>query len=247
LAEFWEKLRERYQSARVAAFRKKAERDNMAQNAAMAMEHSLWLIAGLGNFGPEYAETRHNCGFRALDRLAEILSKETEVSAPKHKFKGIVREARYGDSKLLLLWPMTYMNNSGQSIDEAMQWYGLDEDRLIVLYDDSDIDPGMIRLRAKGSAGSHNGMKSVIREIETDEFARIRIGIGKKPENYDMVDFVLGKVPESDKEAISDAEKRAAEAALSVVLNGCERTMSAYNSARKKEKQEPEGGEETET
>lgn len=247
MAEFWEKLRERYQSARVAAFKKKAERDNMAQNMAMASENSLWLIVGLGNFGPEYAETRHNCGYRALDRLAEILSGETEVSAPKHRFKGIVREARYGDNKLLLLWPLTYMNNSGESIYEAMSWYGLGDDRLIVLYDDSDIDPGMIRLRAKGSAGSHNGMKSVVREIETDEFARIRIGIGRKPENYDMIDFVLGKVPESEKALISDAEKRAAQAALSVVQIGCERTMSSFNSSRKKEKQEPEGGEKTET
>ncbi len=243
MAEFWEKLRERYQSARVAALKKKEERDNMAQNMTMAAENTLWLIVGLGNFGPEYAETRHNCGFRALDRLTELLSKETEVLPPKHRFKGIVREAKYQGNKLILLWPQTYMNNSGESIEEAMHWYGIGEDRLIVLYDDSDIDPGMIRIRPKGSAGSHNGMKSVILHTETDEFARIRIGIGRKPEHFNMIDFVLGNIPDDEKQTVSDAEKKAAEAALSIVSEGCERTMSLYNSSRKREKPEDEGGE----
>ena len=125
------------------------------------------------------------------------------------------------------------MNASGESIAEAMHWYGIDESRLIVIYDDSDLDLGMIRIRAKGSAGSHNGMKSVLLNTETDEFPRVRVGIGRKPEHYDMIDFVLGKFSPEEKEIVSAAEQRGAEAVLSIVKNGCERTMSEFNSSRK--------------
>ncbi len=241
MPRFWEVLKAKYQKERALALQKAADdacdKDLMDMNASSR----LWLIAGLGNFGPEYAETRHNCGFRALDRVAELLN--DNIGAPRHRFKGVVREAEYDGNKLLLLWPYTYMNSSGESIGEAMRWYGIDESHLIVIYDDSDLAAGMIRIRAKGSAGTHNGMKSVLINTETDVFPRVRIGIGRKPEFYDMIDFVLGKFSPEEKELVSDAEKRAAEAVLSIVSKGCERTMSVFNSARKEKqnREEPEG------
>lgn len=219
MAKFWEVLREKYKERRLAAAEEKS-----------SGEEKPWLIAGLGNFGPEYAESRHNCGFRALDRCADKLSGNIEEG--KHRFKGIVRKADYEGHKLLLLWPQTYMNSSGESIGEAMRWYGIDEKRLIVIYDDSDIEPGKLRIRAKGSAGSHNGMKSVLQHTESDEFARIRIGIGKKPERFDMIDFVLGKFTPEERPIVEAAEEKAAEAALSIVKNGCEKTMSLFNSTK---------------
>ena len=219
---FWEKCKQKHVERLAAARAARAE----AKKAAAAPEKTLWLAVGLGNFGPEYADTRHNCGFRALDRLADKLN----AGAPKHRFKGVVREAEHGAAKLILLWPYTYMNASGESIAEALNWYKLPEERMIVIYDDSDLEVGAIRVRAKGSAGTHNGMKSVLSYTNTDSFPRIRVGIGKKPVLMDMKDFVLGRFREEERGTVAAAEEKAAEAVLSVVDNGCEKTMSAFNS-----------------
>ena len=231
MPRFWDLLKAKYQAERLRRVQLSVEHseDKLSSDANAAGK--LWLIAGLGNFRPEYEQSRHNCGFRALDALSGLLL--DTIGSPRHRFKGIVREAEYEGKRLLLLWPQTYMNASGESIGEAMRWYGIDESRLIVLYDDTDIDLGMIRIRSRGSAGTHNGMKSVLLNTETDEFPRIRIGIGKKPEHYDMVDFVLGKFSPEEKEIVRDAEQRAAKAALAIVSNGCERAMSEFNSSRK--------------
>lgn len=231
MPRIWEVLKAKYQKERAIAAQKALENAEDRKSFSMNASNKLWLIVGLGNFGPEYEETRHNCGFRTLDNVAKLLF-ET-IGSPRHRFKGVVREAEYEGNKLLLLWPYTYMNASGESISEAMHWYGIDESRLIVIYDDSDLDVGMIRIRTKGSAGSHNGMKSVLLNTETDEFPRVRIGIGKKPEYFDMINFVLGKFSPEEKEIISAAEQRGAEAVLSIVKNGGERTMSEFNSSRK--------------
>lgn len=185
----------------------------------------LWIIAGLGNFGPEYEGTRHNCGFSALESLCRKLNAGPE----KHKFKGVYREASVDGSKIILLKPYTYMNNSGESISEAMNWYKIKENRLIVIYDDTDIGLGEIRVRPKGSAGSHNGMKSVLQYTDSDEFVRIRVGIGKRPEKFDMVDFVLGHFTDEEKPLMNDAFDRAGEAALFVIKEGCEKAMGRYN------------------
>lgn len=231
MPRFWELLKAKYQAERLRKVQLSVEHseDKLSSDANAAGK--LWLIAGLGNFGPEYEQSRHNCGFRALDALSELL--HDTIGSPRHRFKGVVREAEYEGQRLLLLWPQTYMNASGDSIGEAMRWYGIDDSRLIVLYDDTDIDLGMIRIRSRGSAGTHNGMKSVLLNTETDAFPRIRIGIGKKPEYFDMVDFVLGKFTPEEKTIVSEAEQRAAKAALAIVSNGCERAMSEFNSSRK--------------
>ena len=134
----------------------------------------------------------------------------------------------------MLLKPYTYMNNSGESISEAMHWYGIGENRLIVLYDDCDLALGAIRVRPKGSAGTHTGMKSVLQYTKSDEFARIRIGIGAKPPQYDMIKFVLGHFTPEERNTMEGAFDRAAEAVLSVIENGTEKTMNLYNGAPKK-------------
>ena len=247
MPKIWEILKAKYREERARVAQKVADRADDKDSINANSSKKLWLIVGLGNFGPEYAESRHNCGFRALEEVAKLLYQT--IGSPRHRFKGVVREAEYEGNKLLLLWPYTYMNSSGESVSEAMHWYGIDESRLIVIYDDADLDAGMIRIRAKGSAGSHNGMKSVLINTETDEFPRVRIGIGKKPEHYDMVDFVLGRFSDEEKPVMNEAEKRAAEAALSIIEKGCERTMSEFNSSRKDKDsgretgQEPKGAE----
>ena len=217
----WEKLK--------AAHRKRigesAKTVKTGKNGVIP-EKTVWIIAGLGNFGPEYAETRHNCGFRALDRLAEKLAADNR----KHRFKGVTAEAEYENNKLILLWPYTYMNASGESISEALKWYKVPPERLIVIYDDSDLDAGALRIRGRGSAGTHNGMKSVLSYTETEFFPRVRIGIGRKPVLFDMKDFVLGKLSDEEKPLIDGAERSAADAVLSIVSKGCEKTMSAFNS-----------------
>lgn len=194
----------------------------------------IWLVAGLGNFGPEYENTRHNCGFSAVDALDKCL----EPGSWRHKFKGVYREVSYKGRKLVLLKPYTYMNNSGESISEAMHWYGIQENRLIVLYDDCDLDLGAIRVRPKGSAGTHNGMKSVLQYTKSDEFNRIRIGIGAKPAHFDMIKFVLGHFTPEEQNIMKETFETAGKAALDVIEVGCERAMSLYNGAKKGPKTE---------
>lgn len=190
-------------------------------------DNETWLIAGLGNFGPEYERTRHNCGFCALERLIGKLNAASE----KHKFKGVYRDAVYNGKKLVLLKPYTYMNNSGESISEAMHWYGIPESRLIVLYDDCDLALGSIRVRPKGSAGTHNGMKSVLQYTDTDAFSRVRIGIGAKPPKFDMVGFVLGRFTPEEQPEMDAAFERAADAVLCILDQGCEKAMNLFNRA----------------
>ena len=184
-----------------------------------------WLIAGLGNPGKEYAGTRHNCGYRALDLIAEKYG----VTVNKKRFQGLTGSVKEGGRELILLKPLTFMNLSGASIERAASWHKIPADRIIVIYDDIDLNPGAIRVREKGSAGSHNGMKSVINMLRTNEFPRVRIGIGKQPPEMDLKDFVLSNFSKEENEQMTDAFKKAAEAAVSIVQQGCEKTMSIFN------------------
>lgn len=187
-----------------------------------------WIIAGLGNPGPEYSDSRHNCGFRAIDKLKEkIAPNEKELQ----KFKGKYLSCLYNDTKIILLKPETYMNNSGESINAAMHWFKTDESRLIVIYDDFDLPAGQIRIRSKGSAGTHNGMKSVLQYTDTDEFIRIRIGIGPKEKETDIIKFVLGNFPRDQKEQMDNAFDRAADAALVIIKSGVNVAMNQFNQA----------------
>ena len=185
-----------------------------------------WLIVGLGNPGKEYERSRHNMGFRALDLLAETLG----VSVKKAKFRALTAQATYRGQKLLLMKPETYMNASGMAVEQAAQYYKLPPERVLVLFDDISLAPGRIRVRPSGSAGGHNGIKSIISVLHSDEFPRVKIGVGEKPSpEYDLADWVLGQIPKAQQALIDTALQHAAEAALCIVESGCQRAAAEFN------------------
>lgn len=183
-----------------------------------------FLIAGLGNPDKKYEETRHNAGFRAIDALARKLG----VSIKEKKFKGLIASANYGGRKYLLLKPQTYMNLSGESVAAAAGFYRIEPDHIIVLFDDVNFECGRMRVRAGGSAGGHNGMKSIIAQLGSDAFPRVRIGIGDKAEK-DMVAHVLGKFNTDDREIMEKIFEEAADAALCIAEHGAAEAMNRYN------------------
>ena len=186
----------------------------------------MYIIAGLGNPGREYAGTRHNCGFMAADRLAALL--RTDISEKKHK--GLEGKGTLEGNRVILLKPQTYMNLSGESIREAVEYYKVDpETELIVIYDDISLDPGSIRVRKNGSAGGHNGMKSIIAGLQTDNFIRVRIGIGAKPPRMDLADYVLGHFSSDDKKIIEESADRVSEAIPLLVHDMCDEAMNTIN------------------
>ena len=157
------------------------------------------IIAGLGNPGTQYEKTRHNVGFIAIDYIAEKLG----VRIDRAKFHALVAEAKLGNVRVLLMKPQTYMNNSGVAIQEAAAFYKIPAERVIVLHDEISFEPGIIRIRRKGSAGGHNGLKSIIAHLASEDFPRVKIGVGKKPTpEYDLADWVLGKMPKDASDAV---------------------------------------------
>lgn len=185
-----------------------------------------FLIVGLGNPGKQYEGTRHNAGFIAIDYLAEQCG--TQIN--RIRFKGTTGECSIGDKKVLLLKPSTYMNLSGQSVQEAMAFYKLKPEQVLVLYDDINLEPGKLRIRRKGSDGGHNGMKNIIYLSGSDLFPRIRIGVGKKPHpDYDLADWVLSRFTKDEMTALEEASKNAFEAAKLITAGEIDRAMSKYN------------------
>lgn len=186
----------------------------------------MFVIAGLGNPGSKYENTRHNVGFRVIDRLAAKYG--IEMSQKKHKAlcgSGIVE-----GHKVLLMKPQTYMNLSGESVREAVDFYKADpETEFLVIYDDVSLEPGQLRIRKKGSAGGHNGIKNIIQHLGTQVFLRIKVGVGGKPEGYDLVDYVLGHFEKEDKEQMQKAYDRAAQAAAAILTEGPDRAMNEFN------------------
>ena len=159
-----------------------------------------FIICGLGNIGKQYENTRHNAGFMAIDYIAESLGTKID----KAKFHSAVGECELGGARVLLMKPTTFMNSSGVAVGEAASFYKIPPERVLILHDEISFDPGVIRIRRKGSAGGHNGLKSIIAHLGSEEFPRVKIGVGKKPSpEYDLVDFVLGKFPEADVKAIA--------------------------------------------
>ncbi len=200
----------------------------------------MHLIVGLGNPGKQYEQTHHNMGFIAIDYLAEKLG----VSVNKIKFKGLLGETVYNGEKVILLKPQTYMNLSGESIREIVQFYKLEPENIIVIYDDIDLDTGKIRIRAKGSAGTHNGMRNIVFQLQTDEFPRIRIGIrGGMAGKMQLRDFVTGGFTKEEVPLLEDAVSRACDAALCYVSEGINTCMNKYN-VRDKKAKEPKEAEE---
>lgn len=188
-----------------------------------------WLIVGLGNPGPEYANTRHNCGFRALDILALKLGCRVD----KGKFLGLYNQVSYGDKKLFLLKPQTFMNQSGQSVKQLVAYYHIPPQQIIVMYDDISLEPGRLRVRADGSAGGHNGIKSIITCLGGQDFPRVKIGVGAKPHpDYDLAKWVLSTFSISEEKDLLSALDRAADAALSIIDHGVPKTANRYNGSK---------------
>lgn len=196
-------------------------------------EHTMKVIVGLGNPTDQYKGTRHNVGFMAIDRIAEA----NHININQHKFKAMVGSGFIGGSKVLLVKPLTYMNLSGESLRPIMDFYKVDLSDILVIYDDISLEPGMLRLRIKGSAGGHNGMKSIIKHLGGDTFPRIRVGIGgEKHPGQDLADYVLGHFKDDEKELLSDALDKAEKAAELFVQDEFAEAMNKYSVGKKKRK-----------
>ena len=182
------------------------------------------LVAGLGNPGSDYADTRHNIGFRVMDLLAETL----DIEVRKRKFGARFGTGEFAYKKLIVLKPWQFMNRSGQAVATAMGFYKLKAADMFVITDDMDLEPGRIRIRAKGSSGGHNGLADIIEKLGTNEFARCRIGIGRNDEQ-DAVDFVLDKPAEAERPLLNAAIERARDAVLCWIEYGIEKAMNRYN------------------
>ena len=196
------------------------------------------IIAGLGNPGTEYENTKHNVGFLTIDILAE----KYDIKVNKIKFKGLIGEGMIGTEKVILVKPQTYMNLSGQCIREIVAFYKLDMEDLVVIYDDIDLPMGNLRIRKKGSAGTHNGMRSIIYDLQDDGFPRVRVGIGGERKG-DLANYVISGFSGDDRKLIEEAIVKAADAVTCLVEDGIDRAMVDYNTKKpkvKKQKQEPD-------
>ena len=186
----------------------------------------MWLIAGLGNPGLQYEKTRHNAGFMVADRLAE----KHGAQFNKHKSEAVYADFKIGDNRILLVKPQTYMNNSGSAVTALLNFYKIPTDRLIVIFDDITLDVGKLRLRRKGSYGGHNGIKDIIELTGTDDIMRIKIGVGERENrDYDLKDWVLGKIPTEQMTDFNKALDRAALAAEEIIIRGIDSAMNKYN------------------
>ena len=190
-----------------------------------------WLIVGLGNPGSQYTRTRHNCGFRAIDILAEDLGCKVD----RLKFQGLYGQTNYNGIKLFLLKPQTYMNLSGRSVLQLSAYFNIPPQRIIVMFDDISLAPGVLRVRPDGSAGGHNGIKSIIQELGTQAFPRVKIGVGAKPHaEQDLADWVLSPFSSAEEKDLEFALKDAGKAALCIIDKGIPQTANLYNGNRVK-------------
>ncbi|MBE6976666.1 MAG: aminoacyl-tRNA hydrolase [Ruminococcaceae bacterium] len=194
-----------------------------------AKNQGAWLIVGLGNPGREYEKTRHNCGFRAID----LLSQKLGCKVDRLKFQGLYGQFNYGGSKLFLLKPQTYMNLSGKSVLQLSAYFNIPPQRIIVIFDDISLEPGRLRIRGDGSAGGHNGIKSLISELGSQAFPRVKVGVGAKahPEQ-DLADWVLSTFSASEEKALQSALERAADAALCIIDRGVAEAANRYNGSQ---------------
>ncbi len=186
----------------------------------------MYVIAGLGNPGAKYENTRHNIGFMAVDAIAA----KNHISVQEKKHKALLGKGILGSEKVLLVKPQTFMNLSGESIREIIDYYKIEEKtELIVISDDISLAPGALRIRKKGSAGGHNGLKNIILHLGHDEFQRIRLGVGEKPAGYDLADYVLGHFNEDDRALIAKSVEQAAQAAEVMITEGADKAMNLFN------------------
>ena len=185
----------------------------------------MYIVVGLGNPEPEYAKTRHNMGFDVINKLAS----KNNIELTKTKFNAIYGTGIIKNKKVILIKPQTYMNNSGESVIEFVNFYKENLQNVIVIYDDMDTDIGQIRIRAKGGAGSHNGMKSMVKELKSEGFPRIRVGIGKPINEFDRINYVIGSIPNEEYTKLQEGEDLATQAIEYWIDNGIDNTMNRYN------------------
>lgn len=185
----------------------------------------MYLIIGLGNPEEEYSKTRHNMGFNTINKLA----KKYNIEINKNKFQGLYETATIEGQKVVLIKPQTYMNLSGNCVKEFVDFYKIENENILVIYDDMDIEPGTIKIRKKGSAGGHNGMKSIIQMLRTEEFPRIRIGIGRLEHNGDEINYVIGAIPDEEIPKLDEGTEKAKEAVIEILRNGIDSAMNKFN------------------
>ena len=186
----------------------------------------MYVITGLGNPTLKYSKTRHNVGFDTID----VLAKKYGIKVKKKQFKALTGEGFIGGEKVILVKPMTYMNNSGEAVSEIVKYYKIDPDmELIIISDDLNLDVGVLRIRAKGSAGGHNGLKSIIKCVGTESFDRVRIGVGKVPVGTDVITHVLTRFSRADRAIVKESFEVAADAIVSIISDGIDKTMSKFN------------------
>lgn len=185
----------------------------------------MYLIVGLGNPEEEYARTRHNMGFDTINKISE----KSNIKVNKSKFNSLYGTGTIEGEKVILLKPQTYMNLSGTAIRDFMNFYKILPENIIVIYDDLDIEPGIIKIRKKGGSGTHNGMKSVIHEIQTENFPRIRIGIGNPEYKNDLLNFILTRIPDEEYRILQQAQENSAKAVEEIIKNGIDSAMNKYN------------------
>ncbi len=204
----------------------KLEREQAQKESAAAGMPIEWLVVGLGNPGPKYENTRHNAGFRALDAYCGHSGQRIE----RLKFKALTGEGQFGGHRVLFLKPQTFMNLSGEAVRDAAAFYKVPPERIVVLFDDISLEVGRLRVRAKGSAGGQNGVKSIIYHLQSDQFPRVKIGIGGKPHpDYDLADWVLSKFQGEDLQKIDEAAQRAWQAAEEIIRNGAAAAAQRFN------------------
>lgn len=185
----------------------------------------MYLIIGLGNPEEEYSKTRHNMGFNTINKIAE----KYDIKMNKTKFKGIYESAIIEGQKVMLVKPQTYMNLSGECVKEFVNFYKIEKEEIVIIYDDMDIEPGKIKIRKKGSSGGHNGIKSIIENLGTEEFPRIRIGIGRPTQKDDKINYVIGAIPEEENQKLQEGVEKAQEAVIEILKNGIDNAMNKLN------------------
>ena len=185
----------------------------------------MYLIVGLGNPEPEYSNTRHNMGFDVINKISEM----SNIKVSKKKFDAFYGVGEINSNKVILVKPQTFMNLSGESIIKFKKFYKIQNKNIIVIYDDMDLSVGTIRIKAKGSAGTHNGMKSVVENLKTEEFLRVRVGIGVPENKEDTINYVIGKIPKRETEIIEKAQEKAAQSIFEILENGIDSAMNKFN------------------
>ena len=186
----------------------------------------MYIIVGIGNPGKKYESTRHNIGFIAIDYMAALY----DIKVNKIKHKALIGEGKIEGERVMLVKPQTFVNLSGESVREIADYYKVPTENVIIIYDDISLEPGSVRIRKKGSDGGHNGLKSIIYQLQSDTFPRIKLGVGAKPPGYDLADWVLAKFTDSDIKIMSKSVEAAAAAVPEIIKNGAESAMNKFNS-----------------